>query len=220
MSQQEEDPSRYTRTLVFKPALSQMYDQLLPTSKSLEMACKHHCACTHRSAPRHVSVPRSWNFSDVSTVFTVSEKSIDRRSMPDKSWRGMRPGPVTALCTSYAFPDCIPTFASSFICSGEKLTWIFFLLALFWNTSKFIQIFKCVYLPESEKMCHFQQLCMKNESPPNRQCSILSDRHWGEPSQSTKGPISFSYTVFHDPAGRSSESLLSDDRPAGSWNTV
>ena len=42
---------------VVKPALSQMYDQLLPTSKSLEIACKHHC--THRSPPRHVSVPRS-----------------------------------------------------------------------------------------------------------------------------------------------------------------
>ena len=28
MSQQEEDPSRYTRTLVVKPALSQMYDQV------------------------------------------------------------------------------------------------------------------------------------------------------------------------------------------------
>ena len=43
MSQQEEEPSRYTRTLVVKPALSQMNDQLLPTSKSLEIACKHHC---------------------------------------------------------------------------------------------------------------------------------------------------------------------------------
>ena len=40
MSQQEEDQSRYTRTLVVKPALSQLYDQLLPMSKSLEMACK------------------------------------------------------------------------------------------------------------------------------------------------------------------------------------
>ena len=28
MSQQEVDPSRYTRTLVVKPALSQMYDQV------------------------------------------------------------------------------------------------------------------------------------------------------------------------------------------------
>ena len=40
MSQQEEDPSHYTRTLVVKPALSQKYDQLLPKSKSLETACK------------------------------------------------------------------------------------------------------------------------------------------------------------------------------------
>ena len=37
MSQQEEEPSRYTRTLVVKPALSQMYDQLSPTWKSLEI---------------------------------------------------------------------------------------------------------------------------------------------------------------------------------------
>ena len=37
----------------------------------------------------------------------------------------MRSGPVTALCTSFAFPDCIRTFSSSFICSGEKLAWIF-----------------------------------------------------------------------------------------------
>ena len=42
----------------------------------------------------------------------------------------------------------------------------------------------------------------EDKSPPNKQCSILSDRHWGEPSQLTKGPICFSYTVFHDPAGR------------------
>ena len=49
MSQQEEDQSRYTRTLVVKPALSQMYDQLLPTSKSLETACKNQC--TDTSAP-------------------------------------------------------------------------------------------------------------------------------------------------------------------------
>ena len=62
MSQQEEDQSRYTRTLVVKPALSQMYDQLLPTSKSLETACKNQC--THTSAPRHVRVPWSRNFSD------------------------------------------------------------------------------------------------------------------------------------------------------------
>ena len=34
--------------LVVKPALSQMYDQLLPTSKSLEIACKHHCTGDRR----------------------------------------------------------------------------------------------------------------------------------------------------------------------------
>ena len=37
----------------------------------------------------------------------------------------------------------------------------------------------------------------EDESSPNKQCSIFSDRHWGEPSQSTKGPICVSYTVFH-----------------------
>ena len=47
----------------------------------------------------------------------------------------------------------------------------------------------------------------EDESPPNKQCSILSDRHWGEPSQSKKGPICVSYTVFHDPVGRSSERI-------------
>ena len=31
MSQQEEDPSHSTRLLVVKPALSQLYDQLLPS---------------------------------------------------------------------------------------------------------------------------------------------------------------------------------------------
>ena len=62
MSQREEDQSHHTRTLVVKPALSQMYDQLLPKSKSPETACKNHC--THTSAPCHVSVPWSRNFSD------------------------------------------------------------------------------------------------------------------------------------------------------------
>ena len=58
MPQQEEDPSHYTRTLVVKPALSQMYDQLLATSKSLETACKNHC--THTSAH-----PVMWVYLDL-----------------------------------------------------------------------------------------------------------------------------------------------------------
>ena len=58
----------------------------------------------------------------------------------------------------------------------------------------------------------------EDQSPPNKLCSILSDRHWGKPSQSMKGPICVSYTVFHDPVGRSSERIHSDDRPTGSWN--
>ena len=62
MSQKEEDPSHYTHTLVVKPALSQKYDQLLPTSKSLETACKNHC--TRYVGAHHVNVPWSRNFSD------------------------------------------------------------------------------------------------------------------------------------------------------------
>ena len=54
ISQQEEDSSHFPRTLVVKPTLSQMYDQLLPTSKSLETTCKDHVA--HTSVPCHVSV--------------------------------------------------------------------------------------------------------------------------------------------------------------------
>ena len=73
MSQQKVDPSRYTRTLVVKSALSQMYDQLLPTSKSLETACNYHC--THTSMPHHVSVPRSRNFSDSSPFWILLEKT-------------------------------------------------------------------------------------------------------------------------------------------------
>ena len=53
MSQQdlEEDPSRYTRTLVVKPALSQMYDQVEVHRNGMQKLC------THTSAPRHVRVP-------------------------------------------------------------------------------------------------------------------------------------------------------------------
>ena len=32
----------------------------------------------------------------------------------------------------------------------------------------------------------------------------------------TKGPVVFYYTVFHDPVGRSSDRTLSYDRPTGS----
>ena len=80
-------------------------------------------------------------------------KKIDR--MPDKSWRGMRLGPVTALCNSYAFSDCIRNFASCFICSGVQLTWIFF----FWLCFETPQhSCKCVYLQESEKGVTLKQL--------------------------------------------------------------
>ena len=58
----------------------------------------------------------------------------------------------------------------------------------------------------SPKSCFGNDNAQEDESPPNKQCSILSDRHLGEPSQSTKGPICVSYTVLHDPVGRSSES--------------
>ena len=75
MSQQEEDPSHYTRTLVVKPALSQMYDQLLPKAKSLENGMQNHCS--HTSAPRHVRVPRSRNFSDCSRREAVTRFVTD-----------------------------------------------------------------------------------------------------------------------------------------------
>ena len=77
MSQQEQDQSRYTRTLVVKPALSQMYDQLLPTSKSVETACKSQC--THTSAPRHVRAPRSRNFSDCSKAMSEEPEVLNWR---------------------------------------------------------------------------------------------------------------------------------------------
>ena len=75
---------------------------------------------------------------------------------------------------------------------------------------------------------HLEVFSLKNiidrkmKNPPNKQCSILSDRHWGEPSQSTKGPICVSYTVFHDPVGRSSERMYSLRRstPTGSQHFV
>ena len=83
MSQQEEEPSRYTRTLVVKPALSQMYDQLLPTSKSLEICVQ--TPLHWGSAPRHVRVPRSRNFSDCSIAncpLETTEPSRDYARVP------------------------------------------------------------------------------------------------------------------------------------------
>ena len=82
----------------------------------------------------------------------------------------MPPGPVTALCISYAFPDCIRTFASCFICSGVQLTSIFFFWLCFETP---LHSWKCVYLPESEKKCHFetaikvnaQVVCITKPSP-------------------------------------------------------
>ena len=51
MSQQEEDSSRYTRTLVVKPALSQMYDQVeVPRNGMQKLLLSYvgapSCACT------------------------------------------------------------------------------------------------------------------------------------------------------------------------------
>ena len=61
----------------------------------------------------------------------------------------------------------------------------------------------------------------KIESPPSKQCSILSGRDREEPSQSqTKGPNFYS-TVVHDPAGQSADrTALCENRPTRSWNTV
>ena len=82
----------------------------------------------------------------------------------------MQPRPVTAPCISYAFPDCIRTFASCFICSGVQLTCIFFFWLCFETP---LHSCKCVYLPESEKKCHFeapikvnsQVVCITKPSP-------------------------------------------------------
>ena len=60
--------------------------------------------------------------------------------MPDKSWRTCRP----AWSRFFAFPmHFLPEFgpfASCFICSWVQLRLIFFLLALFRNTSTFMQM--------------------------------------------------------------------------------
>ena len=87
--------------------------------------------------------------------------------MPDKSWRGMRPGPVTALCISNAFPDCIQTFASCFVCSGVQLTWIFFFWLCFETP---LHSCKCVYLPESEEGITLKQV----EKWTRKKCASLS----------------------------------------------
>ena len=91
------------------------------------------------------------NRNYVSTDYVLSEciKYVSQCLMPDKSWRGMRPGPVTALCISYVLHDCSRTFASCFLCSRVQLTWIFFLW-LCYETP--LHSCKCVYLPESEKV--------------------------------------------------------------------
>ena len=100
------------------------------------------------------------------------EKKLSIDGMPDKSWRGMRAGPVTrtALCISYTFPDCIQTFASCFICSGVQLTWIF--------SSGFVLKHPYIHanaflLAGIRKRCHFetaikvnaQAVCITKPSP-------------------------------------------------------
>ena len=73
--------------------------------------------------------------------------------MPDKSWRGMRPCRVTALCISRLHSD--PLQAVSFALEGNFGR--FFLLALFWSTSTFMKmrllagIWKGVTLKQLEK---------------------------------------------------------------------
>ena len=48
MSQQEEDPSRYTCTLVVKPALSQMYDQVeVPRNGMQELLHSRPVTCVY-----------------------------------------------------------------------------------------------------------------------------------------------------------------------------
>ena len=83
---------------------------------------------------------------------TLPVMIIDR--MPDKSWRACG----RARSRLYALPMHFPTaFGSSQALSlaQERNLRGFFLLALFWNTSTFIQM---RLLARIRKMCHFQQL--------------------------------------------------------------
>ena len=92
--------------------------------------------------------------------------------MPDKSWRGMRPGPVTALlCISYAFPDSIRIDLRKLFHWLWSATYVaFFLLALFLNTPRFMQM---RLLAGIRKRCHFetgikvntQVVCITKPSP-------------------------------------------------------
>ena len=82
MSQQEEEPSRYTRTLVVKPALTQMYDQLLPTSKSLETACKHHCTGDQR--------PVTWVYLDLG----ISQTDYRRKATENSTTSARKSNPT------------------------------------------------------------------------------------------------------------------------------
>ena len=91
--------------------------------------------------------------NNIYQLATTAMHSIDL--MPDKSLRGMRPDPVTALCISYAFPDCIRTLCKLFPLLWSATYVDFFLLALFWNTPTSC---KCVYLPEFEKGVTLKQL--------------------------------------------------------------
>ena len=111
---------------------------------------------------RATSVAHLTNFSFELFLWNFHTKCpSNRRYAWDKTWRGMRPGLVTALCISYAFSDCIRTFASCFICSGVQLTWIFFFWLCFETP---LHSCKCVYLPESEKVSLWNSYKSERES--------------------------------------------------------
>ena len=112
---------------------------------------------------------------------TLDKQSVAIDLMPDKSWRGMRPGPVTALCISYAFPDCIRTLCKLFPLLQSATYVDFFLLALFWTTPTFIQM---RLIAGIRKRCHFetaikmnaQVVCITKPSPvaaPCGSCAIV-----------------------------------------------
>ena len=67
----------------------------------------------------------------------------------------MRPDPVTALCISYAFLDCIRTLCKLFPLLWS-VTYVDFFFWLCFETP--LHSCKCVYLPETEKGITLKQL--------------------------------------------------------------
>ena len=98
-----------------------MYDQLLPTSKSLETACNYHC--THTSMPHHVSVPRSRNFSDCSPFWILLEKTtgpIIQPIQPFSQICGVTP--QFFICT-LTVRLCVCVYVCVCVCESAHFLW-------------------------------------------------------------------------------------------------